>query len=474
MNCRFGVYRRSRRRPTPPAGRSRPRCLTFGFLFAGLAAALLATAAEAAQDQLAINTATDGPVLRFDWSAVQIGIGSYEEGPTGLTIFRFPQRVTAVVDVRGGAPGTVNTDILRLGYDERFVDAVVLAGGSTYGLEATTAVMSGLMDDGSHSGAWDQVATAAGAIIYDLRDHRVNEIYPDKRLALAALHSLRAGVFPQGAQGAGRAAVQGGLFGCNAHSGQGGAFRQIGQTKIAAFVVVNALGVVTDRDGRLVRCHRDPAWGDIVKTSDLLAHVAAHAQPSPDRPSQHTNISLVVTNRRMSVATLQRLAVQVHTSMGRGIQPIATAEDGDTLFAVSTQELPEDASLPLDELYIAASETMWDAILASVPDEPEFHPSPSVAISAEQMGALAGDYRFGRNALLHVWVQDGALLARLIGQQFLELGPQPTVLHPISAQDFYVESRFHTRVSFTPANGRANAAMINPGRWVQHGERVTQ
>jgi hypothetical protein len=89
MNCRFGVYRRSRRRPTPPAGRSRPRCLTFGFLFAGLAAALLATAAEAAQDQLAINTATDGPVLRFDWSAVQIGIGSYEEGPTGLTIFRF-------------------------------------------------------------------------------------------------------------------------------------------------------------------------------------------------------------------------------------------------------------------------------------------------------------------------------------------------------------------------------------------------
>ena len=462
------------RKPSPATGRSRSRRRTSGFLLAGVAAALLATAAQAAQDQLVVNTAIGGPVLRLDWPAVQIGIGSYEEGPTGLTIFRFPNRVMAAVDVRGGAPGTVNTDILRLGYDERFVDAIVLAGGSSYGLEATTAVMTGLMDDASHSGAWDQIATAAGAIIYDFRDHRLNEIYPDKRLALAALHALRPGVFPQGAQGAGRAALQGTLFECNAHSGQGGAFRQIGQTKIAAFVVVNALGVVTDREGRIVRCHRDAAWGDIVNTSDLLAHVAAHAQPPPAGTSQHTNVSLIVTNRLLSWAALQRLAVQVHTSMGRGIQPIATAEDGDTLYAVSTQEVSEDAALPLDELYIAASEAMWDAILASVPDEPEFHPPTGVSVPAEQLGPLTGDYRFGRNALLHVWVQDGQLMARLIGQQFLELGPQPTVLHATSPHDFYLESRFHTRVSFAIADGQAKGATINPGRWAQHGERVAQ
>jgi L-aminopeptidase/D-esterase-like protein len=461
----------SRKKRAAERMRVRRRPLTV--LLAALAAGVLATGARAAQDQLVTNTAMDGPVLTFDWPEVQIGIGSYEEGPTGLTIFRFPHRVSAVVDVRGGAPGTVNTDILRLGYDERFVDAIVLAGGSTYGLEATTAIMTGLMDDVSHSGAWDQVATAAGAIIYDFRDHRLNEIYPDKRLAMAALHALRAGVFPQGAQGAGRAALQGTLFECNAHSGQGGAFRQIGQTKIATFVVVNALGAVTDRDGRLVRCHRDPAWGDIVRTSDLLAHVAANAQPSPAGPSQHTNISLVVTNRRMSMAALQRLAVQVHTSMGRGIQPIATAEDGDTLYAVSTQEVGEDAALPLDELYIAASEAMWDAILASVPDEPEFHPPTNVTVPAEQLSALAGDYQFGRSAVLHVWVQDGQLMVRLMGQQFLELGSQLAALHPISAHEFYVESRYHTRVSFTvAADGQATAATINPGRWAQHGGRL--
>src|SRR3954447_1646617 len=107
------------------------------FLFSGLGAMLMASVANAGQDNLVANTAINGPVLSFDWPAVQIGIGSYEEGPTGLTIFRFPDRVSAAVDVRGGGPGTINTDILRLGYDNRFVDAIVFAGGSDYGEEAT-------------------------------------------------------------------------------------------------------------------------------------------------------------------------------------------------------------------------------------------------------------------------------------------------------------------------------------------------
>src|SRR5437763_1535869 len=170
------------------------------FLFFVLGAMLAAGVASAGQDQLVAMTAINGPVLTFDWPAVQIGIGSYEEGPTGLTVFRFPNRVTAAVDVRGGAPGTINTDVLRLGYTDRFVDAIVFAGGSDYGEEATTAVMTGLADDGSHNGEWNKIAFAAGAIIYDLIDHRLNTIYPDKRLAHAAMHDLRTGVFPLGAQ----------------------------------------------------------------------------------------------------------------------------------------------------------------------------------------------------------------------------------------------------------------------------------
>jgi L-aminopeptidase/D-esterase-like protein len=445
------------------------------FLFSVLGTMLAADAASAGQDQLVANTAINGPVLTFDWPAVEIGIGSYEEGPTGLTVFRFPQRVSAAVDVRGGAPGTINTDVLRLGYINRFVDAVVFAGGSDYGEEATTAVQTGLLDDGSHNGDWDKIAFAAGAIIYDFIDHRLNTIYPDKRLAQAAMRDLRTGVFPLGAQGAGRAATQGSLFDCGAYSGQGGAFRQIGDTKIAAFTVVNALGVVTDRQGRIVRCHRDPAWGNVVLTSELLAHVSAHRPAaSSNGPSKNTTISLVVTNRQMSIAQLQRLAVDVHSSMARGIQPIATPEDGDVLYAVSTQEVAgDDKSISMDALYIAGGEVMWDAILASVPEQAAFNPPPAVALPADRLRALAGRYRFGRDAVVEISIQNGKAMLRALGQSYLDLKAEPVALTPMSPTGFYVESRYRTRIAFTlGADGKATAAILNPGHWAMHGDRI--
>ena len=125
--------------------------------------------------------------------------------------------------------------------------------------------MTGLKDEGLRSGAWDNIARAAGAIIYDFGGRRLNEIYPDKRLAQAALHVLRPGVFPLGAQGAGRMAMQGGFFGCAAHSGEGAAFRELNGVKIAAFVVVNASGSITDRNGNVVKCSRTHPGGSTWK-----------------------------------------------------------------------------------------------------------------------------------------------------------------------------------------------------------------
>jgi L-aminopeptidase/D-esterase-like protein len=306
------------------------------------------TATAADQNGLVANTAIDGPVLTFDWPAIEVGIGSYEEGPTGVTVIRFPKRVSMAVDVRGGGPGTVNTDLLRLGYSRPFGDAIVFSGGSAYGEEAITAVATGLKDDGVRSGDFLDVAIVPGAIIYDFGGRRLNEIYPDKRLAQAALRTARPGVFPLGAQGAGRMAMQGGFFGCNAHSGQGGAFRQVGAVKIAAFTVVNAYGAVTDRAGKLVACNRPKSWGNLTMTSELLRNLPqslkadwdAAAAVSPDAGgTRNTTISLIVTNQKLDYATLQRLAVQVHTSMARAIQPFSTENDGDTLYAASTQEI---------------------------------------------------------------------------------------------------------------------------------------
>lgn len=364
----------------------------------------LPCSAHADQDALEANTKINGPTLSFDWPALQIGVGTYEEGPTGLTIFHFRNRASVAVDVRGGSPGTVNTDALRNGYGTAFTDAIVFSGGSAYGEEAITAVATGLKDRGLRSGDWGSIAFVTGAIIYDFGGRRLNEIYPDKRLARAALGALRPGVFPLGPQGAGRMAMQGGYFGCLAHSGQGGAYRQVGPTKIAVFTVVNAFGAVTDRDGRLVSCNRARSWGSLTKTSELLGNLPASLRadwiaPTNDQrgeggSTRNTTISLVVTNQKLAPWELQRLAVQVHTSMGRGIQPFATQADGDTLFVASTQEI-ENRELGSVTMGAIASELMWDAILASVPQQKAPLPSaPPPTVSRATLEAYAGRYEF--------------------------------------------------------------------------------
>jgi L-aminopeptidase/D-esterase-like protein len=432
------------------------------------------------QNDLRINTGIAGPVLEFDWPTIQIGIGSYEDGPTGLTIFRFGKSALGAIDVRGGSPGTVNVDSLRLGYGEPTIDAIVFAGGSAYGEEAITAVATGLKDDGFFSADWENVAGVSGAILYDFLGHRLNEIYPDKRLARAALRALRTGVFPLGAQGAGRMAMQGGFFGWPAHSGQGGAFQQIHDIKIAAFAVINAVGTITDRDGNMVKDSRGLARSHRLKTSGLLARVPEIREtdwkPGDQSSSgaNHTTLSLVVTNKRLSFAELQRLAVQVHSSMARGIQPFATMNDGDTLFALSTEEVTS-ARLGLPDLATIAGEIMWDAILASVPEEPLFEPpGRPVIVSPEQLARYQGSYRFGPNAVLKIKLENDRLVADPQMKAFFDLRPhERAILLATSQSDFYVDSPYHTRLSFQEdIDGTVTGALINPGHWQQIGVRL--
>jgi L-aminopeptidase/D-esterase-like protein len=437
---------------------------------------------DAAQEHLVPNTAISGSTLAFDWPGLEIGVATYEEGPTGLTIFRFLGSGAAVVDVRGGSPGTVNTDMLRLGSEDRFLDAIVFTGGSIYGHEAIAAVSTGLKDAGKGSGLWDDAVIVAGAEIYDYTQHRLNEIYPDKTLARAALAAMRPGVFPQGAQGAGRAATQGGFFRCGAHSGQGGAFRQIGDVKLAAFTVINALGTITDRDGRIVRCNQDPATR-VTRTAELLARVGAGAggparpPATPTNPSlRNTTLSLVVTNRKLSYANLQRLAIQTHTSMARGIQPFSTSDDGDIMFVVSTQQI-ETETPDFDSFAAMTGELMWDAILASVPPEPVFRPpATDASVPVARLAPLVGSYRFGPNALIKISLQNGRLMAESLSQSFRDLRRnEPVLLRAISENAFYVDGRYRTRITFTRENGGSvTGAMINPGPWQQAGSRTTK
>jgi len=453
--------------------RSWPRALALSIL---LASATPVAAAPQEGLKPVINSAA-AKSLAFDWPMLRIGTGEYEEGPTGVTVFRFGRKVLGAIDVRGGGPGTVNSDFLRLGYEAPELDAVVFSGGSWYGLESVTAVDTALKDDGERGGHWDNVGLAVGSIIYDFGGRRLNEIYPDKRLAQAALRAAQPGVFPQGPYGAGRSAMSGGLFGCNAHSGQGAAFRQIGQVKIAVFTVVNALGVVTDREGRVVACHPEKGWPKDLRATDLMGATPDSLKPgwngersiAPDR--KNTTISLVVTNRKLTPAELQRIAVQVHTSMARGIQPFATELDGDVLYAVSTGEVdagPGDG-LVSAEIGTVASELMWDAILAAVPAQPQ---APAPAATAPDPAALArhaGEYRFSELATLQVAVENGRLLGRATGQRnvFAIKREAPVELVAVSDSEFTVPGRYPLTLRF-----ERDRVVINPGRWQQVGART--
>ena len=142
--------------------------------------------------------------------------------------------------MRGGAPGTTNTDWLQLGYEGPGLDAICFAGGSWYGLEAASGVRAELLAT-KEKNPFEGVANVAGAIVYDFPG-RTNTIYADKELGRSALRAAQPNRFPLGARGAGRFVTVGKYVGREFREQAGQAARSVGgATKIAVFTVVNAL-----------------------------------------------------------------------------------------------------------------------------------------------------------------------------------------------------------------------------------------
>ena len=108
------------------------------------------------------------PPCSFDFSGIRIGVAEYPQGPIGLTVFHFPQRVYGAVDTRGGSPGTAFTDVLRMSYG-KFVSAIAFCGGSAYGLEAGSAVAAGLLNSGAASSRWSDIAVVPMAVVFDYK-----------------------------------------------------------------------------------------------------------------------------------------------------------------------------------------------------------------------------------------------------------------------------------------------------------------
>ena len=303
---------------------------------------------------LTIRTTFDGPTLNFDFPGMLIGVAEYPEGPTGCTVIAFPSGALTAIDVRGGAVGTTGSF--------EWNHAICLAGGSLYGLEAASGVAAELFAQRNYAKNFQDIALVSGAIVFDYGG-RDNAIYPDKALGRAALKAMRAGVFPLGQRGAGISAGCGKPFQFlrGETAGQGGAFRAVGPTKIAAFSVVNALGGIVDRQGRVVRGYRDAANPSKRYTVAEVAERLAHGPAST--PSGNTTLTVVVTNQKLSGMALRQLSRQVHASMARAIQPFHTTFDGDVLYAVTTNAV-ENPNLNEVGLGLLATELVWDAVLS--------------------------------------------------------------------------------------------------------------
>ena len=420
-------------------------------------------------------------VLEFDFPALRVGVAERDDGPTGTTVFYFPDGVTAAADVRGGAPGTMNVPAVMNGYEDPFFRAVVFSGGSSYGLAAATGAAEEIGRLKRNEGDHDFIAGVLGAIIYDVGGRRFSRVTPDAALGAEAVRAAIPNVFPLGARGAGRFAMQGIYFNQGAasgsyegwaHSGQGGAFRQVGPTKVAVFTVVNSLGTVVDRQGRVVRCHRNDPDVSCPRIRDLMSSTLSERVSSADLVpgdttgglTTNTTLTLVVTNETLSYAELRRLAVQVHTSMGRAIQPFATSADGDVLYAVTTNEVENEAFGRAD-LEVLASEVAWDAVLSSVPDLP---PPPVPSSRAPDPSALrghAGTYVFPGGSEIEVEYARETLTATYEGRDTIYFGDQVYTLRYVEPGLFMMDSPAEDVIEFGTDGAGTSILTLNPGPW---------
>lgn len=287
----------------------------------------------------------------FDLPGVLVGTAEYAEGPTGCTVVHIPAGARTAVDARGGAVG------LSGGYD--FNHAICLAGGSVYGLAAAAGVSEELLARRRNVVKWDELQLVSGAVIYDF-SARDNAVHPDAQLGRAALRNAEPGLFPIGRCGAGRSATVGKVDSARAEfAGQGAAFRTFGSVRVLVATVLNAVGVIVDREGAIVR-------GNYHASAGVRRHpYVDYAAGALDAVNGNTTLTVLVTNVRLSDRELTQVGRQVHSSMHRGIQPFHTENDGDVLFAVTTDEVDLDGLKPTG-FGALASEVAWDAILSAV------------------------------------------------------------------------------------------------------------
>lgn len=328
--------------------------LTLGIAAAGLALCL--------QGRLLGAGVGNGTLT--DVAGLLVGHAVRSERPTGCTVVLAREGATAGVDVRGAAPGTRETDLLDPLNTVQQVHAVVLSGGSAFGLDVATGVVEYLEREGiGYPVGALKVPIVPAAILFDLGvgDGRIR---PDAACGREAARTASRDAVAQGNVGAGAGATVGKLYGLGRamKGGLGSASITLPSgVVVAALVAVNARGDVIDpENGRVVAGVRTADGRALADARVLLRQ----GLPAPIAPGEHTTIAVVATNARLTKTEASLVARMAHDGFARAIAPVHTPSDGDTIFALATAK--HDGAVDVGLVGALAADVTAQAIVSAV------------------------------------------------------------------------------------------------------------
>lgn len=299
-----------------------------------------------------------------DVAGVRVGHHTDARRPTGCTVVLVEDGATCGVDVRGAAPGTRETDLLDPVNTVEQVHAVLLAGGSAFGLDAASGVMGWLEARGRGLAVGPaRVPIVPAAILFDLGMGDPS-IRPDAMSGRLACEAASDRPPAEGSVGAGAGATVGKLWGLDRamRGGIGTAALRIGGATIGAIIAVNAVGDVVDpATGAVVAGARSEDGRRLVGTT---ARLLAGEAPGTPRLGAATTIGCLATDLVLTKAQCRKLAQCAHDGLARTIDPVHTAFDGDTLFALATGR--STARVDLLTLGAAAAAVTATAVLRAV------------------------------------------------------------------------------------------------------------
>jgi L-aminopeptidase/D-esterase-like protein len=297
-----------------------------------------------------------------DIPAIRLGNAQDLTAATGCTVILCPEGATAGVDVRGGAPGTRETDLLKPENLVEKIHGLVLAGGSAYGLAAASGAMSYLEENGfGFDVGVARVPIVPAAVLFDLPcgDARVR---PDQAMGYQACRNSETERFATGSVGAGTGATVGKVYGMDKamKGGLGAHCVRIGGLVVGAVVAVNCLGDVID-----------PATGQIVAGAvqqdsfrflDSEAGLLQQCEATGNRFTGNTTIGAIITNAGLSKAQATKVASMAHDGYARTMRPAHTLLDGDTIFTLAVGDVAADISA----VGALAAKVMEKAVLTAV------------------------------------------------------------------------------------------------------------